>query len=160
MGVGKSATSRALGKRLGWPIVDKDDASDVLMNHLEAYGFTAYEVMFSQAGSLLEQGFNVIVDSPLRSEAGFKNAVNLAKEAKAEVRVLECFCSDQSEWRRRLETRQRRPAHILKTWQDFEAYWEKASEDFDYPIDYPHLKLDTLNKLELNIDKIVKWLNS
>jgi len=52
----------------------------------------------------------------------------------------------------------RRPAHILTTWQKLERYWAEAKDDFDYPIDRPLLRLDTLEGLETNVNKIVGWL--
>ena len=115
MGVGKSALSRALGKRLGWPVVDKDDFSDVLMAHMENYGPAAYESMFSVTESLLSQGFSVICDSPLRGEVGYTRVETLARQTPADLRVLNCVLSDEALGKVRLETRQRRPAHVLKT---------------------------------------------
>ena len=158
MAVGKSSLARGVGQRLGWPVVDKDDASDVLMAYLDPYGPTAYDVMFAQAKSLMEQGFSVIVDSPLRGEVGLTNALKVAEENHAEVKVLECFCSDRTVWRKRLETRERRPAHVLKTWADLERYWQMAEHDFTYPIAAPRLKLDMIEPLETNVQRVVSWL--
>ena len=158
MGIGKSATARALGKRLGWPVVDKDDASDVLLKYLEVYGPAAYDIMFKQAESLIMQGFNVIVDSPLRGEIGYKRALEFSQELDFDLGIIDCTCTDQKTWQERLETRTRRPAHILKTWADFETYWAKAEADFDYPITSPCLTIDTRQELEQNINQIVNWL--
>ena len=128
------------------------------MAYLDPYGPAAYDVMFVQAKSLLEQGFNVIVDSPLRGEIGLENALNLAEANHADVKVLECFCSDRTVWRERLETRQRRPAHVLKTWADLERYWQTAEPDFTYPIAAPRLKLDMIEPLETNVQHVLDWL--
>lgn len=160
MGVGKSTLARALGKLLGWPVVDKDDAADVLINHLEGYGPLAYEVMFSQAISLLEQGFSVIIDSPLRGEVGLRNALVMGKDLDARVKVLELKCSDKRIWQERLAARERRPAHVIATWQDFERYWRAAEEDYSYRVEGAHLVLDTVNTLEFNTDKALSWLKS
>ena len=157
LAVGKSSLARVLGRCLGWPVVDKDDASDVLMACLENYGPAAYGVMFAQTKSLLE-GFSVIVDSPLRGEVGLKNALKIAGR-HADVKVLECFCSDKEVWRERLETRQRRPAHVLKTWADFETYWQTAERDYNYPVAQPLLKLDMMEPLEANVVRAAKWLS-
>jgi len=158
MGVGKSALSRAVGKRLGWPVMDKDDFSDVLMGQVDGYGPLAYESMFSVTRSLLQQGFSVIVDSPLRGEVGYLKAQSLASEAGATLRVAVCKCSDEKTWRRRLETRQRRPAHVLKTWDDLERYKEGALADFDYPIPSPTLTVDTTDPLSDTVERVVGWL--
>lgn len=96
MGVGKIALSRTLGKRLGWPVVDKDDFSDVLMAHVENYGPLAYASMFSVAESLLTQGFSVICDSPLRGEVGYLRANELAQKSGSSLRVVTCSLSDKT----------------------------------------------------------------
>ena len=59
--------------------------------------------------------------------------------------MVECFRSNQRVWRERLETRGRHPAHVLKTWDTFERYWQRAEADFGYPIEVPHLKLDIID---------------
>lgn len=160
MGIGKSATAKILGQHLGWCVLDKDDASDVLLGKLEPHGKYAYEIMFSYSESLLQQGFSVIVDSPSRSELGYLRAASFAAEHSIDLRVLELFCSDETEWARRLETRTRRPAHIIKNWQDFEAYWEKAEKDFDYVVTHSYLKVDTLKPLNENLVLITDWLKN
>ncbi len=146
-GVGKSALSRTLGKRLSWPVVDKDDFSDVLIN-IEGYGPLAYESMFSVAESLLNQGFSVICDSPLRGEVGYLRAQTLAQQAAAELRVLNCILSDEALWKVRLETRQRRPAHVLKTWADLIPYRQQAPPDFDSSVKVSTLTVDMAAPLE------------
>ena len=159
MGIGKTATAQKLGKQLAWPVIDKDDASDVLIGKLEPHGKYAYEIMFAYAESLLSQGFSVIVDSPMRSDISYKKAASFAEEHGVELKVLELYCSDQSVWADRLEKRNRRKAHVIKNWQDFEAYWQKAEDDFSYPIKHSLLKIDTLNPIEENIRQVSDWLN-
>ena len=160
VGIGKSALSRSLGQRLGWPVVDKDDFSDVLLTRIEHYGSLAYDSMFSVAESLSKQGFSVICDSPLRGEMGYLNAKKLAERSAAELRVLDCTLSDEAVWKTRLETRQRRPAHVLKTWADLTRYRNQAVDDFDYPVTTPVLMVDTALPLEQNLERILTWLQT
>lgn len=158
VGIGKSALSRSLGKHLSWPVVAKDDFSDVLMA-LENYGPLAYESMFSVTKSLLHQGFSVICDSPLRGEIGYLHAEKLAAQVSAELRVLDCTLSDETLWKTRLETRQRRPAHIIKTWADLTRYRAQASTDFGYPVSALTLNLGMAAPLEQLTEQIVTWLD-
>lgn len=160
MGVGKSATAKALGKKLGWCVIDKDDASDVLIGKLEPHGKYAYEIMFSYSESLLLQGFSVIVDSPMRSDIGYIQAKSFAEKHKIDLKILELYCSNQTEWANRLATRNRRKAQVIKNWQDFEVYWQKAEQDFEYEIEHPCLKIDTNNSIESNIEKVMSFLKS
>lgn len=160
VGIGKSALSRAVGERLGWPVVDKDDFSDVLMARVENYGPLAYESMFSAARSLLRQGFNVIVDSPLRGEVGYRKAERLALETEAALRIVACGCSDEQVWQRRVETRERRPAHVVKTWDDLKRYREGARTDFNDPTPVPTLAIDTVDPLSKTAEQVVGWLGT
>jgi len=165
MGVGKSSISGALGKRLKCCVLDKDDASDVLLNYIAPYGETlkpygkiAYEIMFNYVESLLSQGHSVIVDSPARGELAYLNAIKITEKHRAQLKILELFCSNESEWERRLETRVRRAAHVIKDWSDFEHYWLDAKKDFDYLVSHPLLKLDTLEPLEVIVETVINWL--
>ena len=158
VGIGKSALSRSLGKHLGWPVVDKDDFSDVLMMHVETYGPLAYESMFSLTESLLHQGFSVVCDSPLRGEIGYLHAEKLAENTSATLRILDCTLSDETVWKMRLETRQRRPAHVIESWADLARYREQASADFDYSIKASMLTVDMAGPLEQLTEKVVTWL--
>ena len=159
VGIGKSALSRKLGERLGWPVVDKDDFSDVLLTQVEHYGPLAYDSMFSVAKSLLQQGFSVICDSPLRGEVGGLRAETLAGQTGAQLRVLDCVLSDEAMWKVRLETRHRRPAHVLKAWTDLTRYRQQASADFDYSIKAPMLTVDMAGPLEQLTEQVVTWLS-
>ena len=160
IGIGKSALSRSIGKRLDWPVVDKDDFSDVLMTRVENYGPLAYESMFSVTESLLSQGFSVICDSPLRGEIGYLRAVKLAEQVSAELRIANCILSNETLWKTRLETRHRRPAHVIKTWADLTRYRQQASGDFNYSVAAPVLGVDMAVPLEQLTEKVITWLKN
>ena len=56
MASGKTTLSLALGERLGWPVVDKDDINDVLIRRVRKPGPLAYEatLIASKSQSSLE----------------------------------------------------------------------------------------------------------
>ena len=158
MGIGKSTLSRALGQRLLWPIVDKDDYSDVLLRHLKSHGAAAYDCMFSATQSLLEQGFRVICDSPLRGEVGYRQAKALAGAVQAAFVVLACSLTDEALWRERIEKRRQRPAHLVQTWQELLTYRQNAVADFDYFMPTLTRQLDMAERLEQNVARAIGWL--
>lgn len=94
----------------------------------------------------------------LRGQTGYLNAKKLASETDALLRVVVCTCSDETLWRERLETRTHRPAHIIKTWQDFERYKKSALADFDYLIDVPTLEVDMAGPLNSIVEEVTVWL--
>ncbi len=101
-GSGKSTLARALGRELGWPLVDKDDVKDLLDGHAQAAGPLAYAIMFNIARRQLLQGLNVICDSPLTGSISYERAQGIAKEMHASLAVVECICSEESVWRQRI----------------------------------------------------------
>jgi predicted kinase len=159
MGTGKSTLSQAVGKRMGWPVINIDDIADVFVSRqLSDRQPASYDIMFSLGKSLLEQNFSVILESSLRGEEGFERSKQLAKAMNAQLRVIECFCSDDALWRQRLETRPLRPNQLIRDWHSFLEYKEKALPDFAYKIDCPVLTVDTARDLETITDEVVTWL--
>jgi predicted kinase len=161
-GSGKSAVARALGRFLSVPVIDKDDIKDVLGGICEDSGGLAYTAMFSIARRQLLQGLSVICDSPLSEPAGYTAACCVAHDSSARLVVIECFCSSQEEWRRRIERRAalRLPAHHITDWPALEEHMRRRREISNYPIDEPHLVLDTVEPLGQVLERIIVWLQN
>ena len=68
-GIGKSALAQALGRELGWPVLDKDDCKDVLYGRAEAADELAYDLLFRLARRQLQLGLSVVCDSRCCSRA-------------------------------------------------------------------------------------------
>lgn len=159
-GSGKSAVARALGRRLAVPVIDKDDIKDVLDGHSDDPGGLAYTAMFNVARRQLLQGLSVICDSPLSEPMGYTAVCCVAHDASARLVVVECVCSSREEWRRRIERRAalRLPAHHVVSWEDLEAHLRRREACSSYPINEPHLVVDTIAPLEQVLEQILEWL--
>jgi len=156
-GVGKSTLARGLSRRIGRPLVDKDDAKDVLDGQTPLAGALSYEVMHRIARRQLLQGLDVVVDSPLPARAhGGLRAV--ARETGASLVVVECRCSDEAAWRARVESRQELglPAHHTTTWQAVQAFLRQ--HEAAYPIAEPRLIVDTARPLPDLLGEVLRWL--
>src|SRR5713226_2206518 len=81
-GSGKSTIAQALSKRLGWPIIDKDDIKDILDGHSPEAGGLAYQTMFNVARRQLLQGLDVICDSPLTFSMSYKKAAYRSRDTR------------------------------------------------------------------------------
>ena len=160
-GVGKSVVARALGRRLAMPVIDKDDIKDVLDERCADPGGLSYTVMFSIAQRQLLQGLSVICDSPLSEVGGYTAACHVARSVSARLVVVECVCSSRAEWRRRIEKRAalQLPAHHVTSWDDLVAHLQRRAATSDYPIDAPHLVVDTVEALEDVVRQVVTWLS-
>lgn len=98
-GAGKSTFSLALGRALGWPVVDKDIFDTVA----RTTGVTqvrpttlAYDLAFALLKDLLlEQRLSVILDCPAVTVAPVERGVQLAQQANACFQVILCFASQE-----------------------------------------------------------------
>ena len=158
-GSGKSTLARALGRELGWPVLDKDDVMDVLHGQSPDAGRLAYEVLLRVTRRQLSQGLSVICDSPLAFRSLYEHAGRVAAESGARFAVIECVCPDEATWRRRIDGRKAfgLPDHHQTDWAAFVAYRDGRKEH-DYAITAPHLIVDTTRPLPENVGEVVGWL--
>lgn len=161
-GSGKSAVARGLSRRLGIPLIDKDDIKDVLDGHVEDSGGLAYIAMFNVARRQLIQNLSVICDSPLSEVGGYTTACVVAHDAGARLLVIECICSSEEEWRRRIEQRAalRLPSHHVTTWEHLENHLRRRADTSNYAIQEPHLIVDTVAPIEDVLRTILEWIEA
>src|SRR5512137_1186853 len=120
-GSGKSTVARWMGRALAWPVIDKDDVLDWFWYLDEANpkgGRYAYDAMWQLAETQLSMGLSVICDSPLSEVVGYQDGLALAARYHTGLLVVECICSNEAEWRSRLEARvnEDKPSHQIVTW--------------------------------------------
>lgn len=156
-GSGKSTIARELGRRLGWPVIDKDAVRDLLPDEL---GGLSYEAMLALAERQLAIGLNVIADSPLGYGQAYEKARDIGAVAGARMLVIECECSDDAEWRRRIEQRAGTDlaAHHATDWTKVEAFHERTAAD-PYDVDVPRLVIDTTGPIERTVRDVRRWLD-
>lgn len=80
---GKSTLATHLAHILRWPLCDKDDAKDCLVEsginaELQEANEAAYNIMFAVAATQLRCGMSVIIDSPCARRALYNRALDLA----------------------------------------------------------------------------------
>jgi predicted kinase len=159
-GTGKSTISRALSASLGWPLIDKDDIKDILDQRVDEAGALAYGVMLRLVRRQLLQGLDVICDSPFLPQT-YLNARRIADETRTSLVVIECRCSDETMWRRRIEARQNQalPHHHTTTWDDLQAARRRRLSG-SVDISEPLLTMDTTRSIEQELSDIIEWLDA
>ena len=159
-GSGKSTLSYTLSKHLGWPLIDKDDVRDLLDDAHPEVGGLAYDIMFNIARRQLLQGLNVICDSPLTGSISYEHAQAIATESNASLVVIECICSDEILWRRRINARKSLalPTHRLTDWEKFQSYRQFYVSQVNYPIVHPQFVVDTVQPLHDCLAQVNEWL--
>lgn len=156
-GSGKSTLARALGRRLGWPLIDKDDIRD--LEETPQPGLS-YNVMLNIGRRQLLQGLSVICDSPLGYRRTYETAARIAAQTGATLAIVECHCPNEAVWQQRIADRQARnlPSHHTIDWAAVEAYLRRTADDGDFVITHPHLLIDTSGSLDEACERVVSWL--
>lgn len=107
-GSGTSTLARALAPRIAAVALDKDVIKAALLRSgidERRAGAASYEAYFSLGRAFVEQGYALILDSPVfwpRVEARWLALSSLAGSPPI---LIECVCADRDELRRRLRSR-------------------------------------------------------
>lgn len=107
-GCGKSRLARAVAAARPAIIVNSDVVKSTLLDAdvpWKLAGPAAYQTLFALAGDLLQQGNNVILDSPSHYMYIPENGDRVATEHAGRYRFIELSCPDTGELRRRLAER-------------------------------------------------------
>lgn len=132
---GKSTLARALARRTGWPLIDKDDVKDHIFD-IPNGNALAYEITWHIAETQLSLGLSAIVDSPLSYPIAYETGRRLADRYGARLLVIETII-DPTEWRRRLEGRTG-SAHKISSWEDMQMLLQQYDGCWQYPVDPEH----------------------
>lgn len=160
-GSGKSTLARALGRKLGWPVIDKDDVKDVLDGQAPDAGRLAYDALLRVTRRQLLQGLSVICDSPLSFASLYGEARRIAAETGATLIIVECHCPDEAVWRSRISSRQGLglPSHHQTDWAAFRQYRDARLTEAAYPVTDPHLLVDTTRPVADLVAEVSRWLS-
>jgi predicted kinase len=119
-GSGKSTVAEALSGALSLPVFSIDPIEAAMWRGGLAKaetGIAAYEVAIALAGEHLRLGHSVIVDAVNPVEAPRAAWQDLAATHRADLRIIECVCSDETVHRQRVEARVRNIAGMPEvTW--------------------------------------------
>jgi len=130
---GKSTLALALSRRLGWPLIDKDDAKDLTLDLPDA-NRRAYAIMWRIVERQIELGLGVIAVSPLSKASEFELARRIARRHGGRLLVVETRLGDE-EWRRRLEARPPEESrHKVHGWAQMKATLRRYAGSWSYRI--------------------------
>jgi len=111
-GTGKTTLAAALGKALGFPVIDKDFLKESLLRipidttMQEELGKAVYEIVFAFAHDMLvRQQMSVILDTAALYPFIFERACHIAYAAEARLKIILCR-ADLDIRRERVENRE------------------------------------------------------
>ena len=109
-GSGKSTLAEGLSRHLALPILSVDPIEAAMWRgglSRDQTGIAAYEVAQALAGEQLRLGHSVIIDAVNPVEAARAAWRRLAAKYRADLKIIECICADETTHRRRIEARVR-----------------------------------------------------
>lgn len=162
-GTGKSSLARALARELRAAYLDKDTIKDCAMRlasemkleqAAQLAGALSYELLVDLARDNLTVGLPVVVDSPAAYQLFRDKIKAMARALRADLRLIECICTDERMLRERVELRGRDlPAYRTRDWETFrqdQGRFERLTD--------PRLIVDTAEPEAVNLRKIRTYL--
>ena len=107
-GSGKSTVADGLSRSLLIPVFSIDPIEAAMWRNgiaRDQTGIAAYEVAAALADEQLRLGHSVIVDAVNPIEAPRQGWRNLAAKYRADLKIIECVCVNETTHRQRIETR-------------------------------------------------------
>ena len=162
-GSGKSTLSRAVARELHAVYLDKDTIKDAVIavarglkteQGPDLAGPISYELLVVLARDNLSLGLSVVLDSPAGYRQFREQVSELAKARRANLKLVECICTDESLLRQRVEARGRElPPYRARDWADYQsnrARFEGLTER--------RLVVDTAETLGINVRKVLAYI--
>ena len=124
-GSGKSTLAEGLSRILSFPVFSVDPIEAAMWRSglsKQSTGIAAYDVAIALADEHLRLGHSVIVDAVNPVEAPRAAWRSLAAKYRADLKLIECVCTDEAVHRQRIEARIRNIAGMP------EVTWTRALE--------------------------------
>jgi predicted kinase len=155
-GSGKSTLALAVGRRLGWPVIDKDTVKSGLLDlgaEEELAAQASYVLLHEFARDLVVgQGLSVVLDTPSSYEKVIETCRDIAKQGDGALCIVLCEASIETR-AERLRTRERRSSHVTAIDKEAEAVITKRFEKLPKST----LRLSTEGPAEDLVDEVVAY---
>lgn len=153
-GAGKSTLALAVGRRLAWPVLDKDTVKTGLLElgATEDLAAQASYVLLQELAQdlLVGQGLSVVLDTPSSYERVIEAATQITKQGGGVLRIVLCEASLETR-AQRLATRQRRLSHVAAIDEAAEAVIQRRFKHLPKHT----LRVSTEGPAEELVDEIV-----
>ncbi|MGC8781504.1 MAG: AAA family ATPase [Anaerolineae bacterium] len=162
-GTGKTTLARALARDLHAVYLDKDTIKNCALRlgaemkldqAARLAGALSYELLVDLARDNLSLGLPVVIDSPAAYQLFRDRVKALARALKADLKLIECICTDERLLRERVEGRARElPPYQTTDWETFQRDRGRFERITD-----PRLIVDTAETEAVNLRKIRAYL--
>lgn len=159
LGTGKSKQATKLAKKYNYRILQIDSLRDIMIPHPQYNSremFDMYRVMISITETLLNLGYNVILDATFSQRKYHSLLKNLVENIKPHLLIIYCYCSEE-ESVKRLKRRIQKGKDIAKDTNP--ARYHEHKKTFHLIDFYPIFKVCTEDEKNSTFRKIEKYIN-
>ncbi len=147
-GTGKTTLASQLHKKFGWKLVVRDNIKEELTRQNippSEVGKESYKIMWHELDDLLSNQHSVICDTNINHPSALPELEKIVKKTGSKVIVVECYCVNEEEHKRRLDERkdQNLSSFWIDSWDKFQKYLKSNDNQGNYEIPYKVLKVDT-----------------
>lgn len=153
-GTGKTTLARKLEQELRWNQINRDDIKEQLLDEkgdMPDLGRQSYDIMWDTLEKNLADGKSIICDTNINHPLALQHFSRIQQNTNARIVVLECFCRDEEEHRRRLDSRKQMnlSSFWIDSWEKYQEYLKSDDNQGDYEIPYQVIRIDTSQPIEL-----------
>jgi predicted kinase len=141
-GTGKTSIARELGRKLHatYLRIDTIEQAIVSCGNIDPIMEEGYEAAYRVAAENLNLGLTVIADSVNPLDITREAWAEVAREANVRLINVEIICSDETENRRRVETRSSDISDLVR------PTWDKVKNREYHPWTQPRIVIDTAGR--------------
>jgi predicted kinase len=153
-GSGKSTLALAVGRRLRWPVIDKDTVKSGLLEigaDEELAAQASYVLLHEIAQDLVAgQGLSIILDTPSSYERVIEATTKIAAEAGGKLCIVLCEATRETR-AQRLSSRERQLSHVTSIDDEAERVIQERFERLPDDV----LRLSTEGPADELVDAVV-----
>lgn len=159
-GTGKSYLSKQLSLQMELPIIIRDKFKTLLHKHNYSdnhVGKKSYEMMWEMAEKYLKSHNSCICDTNLVQSIEADKIEFIKNQNQADVLIIECYCLNETEHKRRLKKRELYPSYYaVNSYKEYKNFVKVNSKYKNYTFPYPTIQIDTSK--DMNIERFKDYI--
>lgn len=158
-GTGKSYLAKQLSSRMNLPLIVRDKYKTLLYKHNynDHIGEKSYDIMWRMARACLQSSKGCICDTSLIQPIDSKKIDFFLQEIKANLLIIECYCINEKEHKKRLQKRKLYPSYYsVNSYIVYKKFANENSKYKNYLPPYKTIQIDTSQNI--SIDSFIQYL--